>query len=145
MRPDAPGLDRIRSLVTDHNRVAPIARLLGARVLSVEAGRVLVEFAVKPEFMHPGKVVQGGIVTAYADVCMALAAHTLFDRGEFLSTSSITVNFLAPLTEGPVLGEGAVTRKGRSTVFLEAALRSSAGTEYARSSSVGAVRRPTPR
>ena len=112
MRPEAPGLDRIRTLVTDHSKVAPIARLLGARVLSVEAGRVLVEFAVKPEFMHPGKVVQGGIVTAYGDVCMALAAHTLFDHGEFLSTSSITVNFLAPVTEGPVLGEGAVTRRG---------------------------------
>ena len=45
-----------------------------------------------------------------------------------------------------MLGEGAVTHKGRSTVFLEAALRSSsAGTEYARSSSVGAIRRPTPK
>jgi acyl-coenzyme A thioesterase PaaI-like protein len=32
--------------------------------------------------MHPGKVVQGGVVTAYGDVCMALAAHTLFDHGE---------------------------------------------------------------
>lgn len=145
MRSDAPGLDRIRTLVTDHSNLAPIARLLGARILSADAGRVLVEFEVKPEFMHPGKVVQGGIVTAYADVCMALAAHTLFDRGEFFSTSSITVNFLAPLTEGPVLGEGAVTRKGRSTVFLEAALRSSGGTEYARSSSVGSIRRSTPK
>ncbi len=75
----------------------PIARLLGARVRSVESGRVLVEFAVKPEFMHPGKVIQGGIVTAYGDVCMALAAH---------------------------------------------ALRSAAGAEYARASSVRAVRRP---
>lgn len=142
MRSEAPGLDRIRTLVTDHSKVAPIARLLGARVLSVESGRVLVEFAVKPEFMHPGKVVQGGIVTAYGDICMALAAHTLFDHGEFLSTSSITVNFLVPVTEGPVLGEGTVIRRGRSTVFLEAALRSAAGTEYARASSVGAVRRP---
>lgn len=141
MRSEAPGLERIRTLLIDHGEVAPIAQLLGARVLSVEAGRVLVEFAVKPEFMHPGRVVQGGIVTAYADVCMALAAHTLFDHGEFLSTSSITVNFLAPLSEGPVLGEGSVTRKGRSTVFLEAALRDPAGTEYARSSSVGAIRR----
>ena len=44
-----------------------------------------------------------------------------------------------------MLGEGAVTRKGRSTVFLEAALRSSPGTEYARSFSVGAIRRPTPK
>jgi uncharacterized protein (TIGR00369 family) len=137
MRSDAPGLDRIRTLVTDHKKAFSAPGSCPSK-----RGRVLVEFAVKPEFMHPGKVVQGGIVTAYADVCMALAAHTLFDRGEFLSTSSITVNFLAPLMEGPVLGEGAVTRKGRSTVFLEAALRDSAGTEYARSSSVGAIRRP---
>jgi acyl-coenzyme A thioesterase PaaI-like protein len=57
----------------------------------------------------------------------------------------ITVNFLAPLTEGPVLGEGAVTRKGRSTVFLEAALRSSPGPEYAHSSSAGDIRRPIPK
>jgi acyl-coenzyme A thioesterase PaaI-like protein len=80
-------------------------------------------------------------VTAYGDICMALAAHTLFNCGEYLSTSSITVNFLAPVTEGPVLGEGTVIRRGRSTVFLEAALRSAAGAEYARASSVGAVRR----
>jgi acyl-coenzyme A thioesterase PaaI-like protein len=39
---------------------------------------------------------------------MALAAHTLFDHGEFLSASSITVNFLAPVTEGPVLSGAAV-------------------------------------
>jgi uncharacterized protein (TIGR00369 family) len=142
MRAEAPGLDRIRTLLADHSKVPPIARLLGARVLSVESGRVLVEFAVKEEFMHPGGVVQGGIVTAYGDVCMALAAHTLFDHGEFLSTSSITVNFLAPVTEGPVLGEGTVIRKGRSTVFLEATLRSAAGTEYARASSVGGLRPP---
>lgn len=141
MRAEAPGLERIRTLLTDHGNVAPIARLLGARVLSVESGRVLVEFAVKAEFMHPGGAVQGGIVTAYVDICMALAAHTLFDHGESLSTSSITVNFLAPVTEGPVLGEGTVIRKGRSTVFLDAALRCAAGTEYARASSVGAIRR----
>ena len=36
MRAEAPGLDRIRTLLTDHSKVAPIARLLGARVLSVE-------------------------------------------------------------------------------------------------------------
>jgi uncharacterized protein (TIGR00369 family) len=142
MTPEAPGLARIRTLLSDDTKLAPIARLLGARVLSVEAGSVLVEFGVKPEFMHPGKVVQGGIVTAYTDVCMALAAHTLFDHGEFLSTSAITVSFLAPVTRGPVLGEGAVVKKGRSTVFMEAALRSAAGLEYARASSVGSIRRP---
>ena len=32
---------------------------------------------MKPEFMHPGKTVQGGIVTTYANMAMAMAAHPL--------------------------------------------------------------------
>jgi uncharacterized protein (TIGR00369 family) len=137
-----PGVERLRRLIADRSKLAPIARLLGARVLSVEEGRVLVEFAVKDDFMHPGGAVQGGIITAYLDLCMAMAAHTLFDAGEFFSTSAITVNFLAPITEGPVVGEGTVLKKGRSTVFLEAAVRDGRGHDYAHATSVGSIRRP---
>ena len=134
-------MERLRRLITDRSRLAPIARLLGARVLSVEAGRIQVEFAVKDDFMHPGGAVQGGIVTAYLDMCMAMAAHTLFDSGEFFSTSALTVSFLAPITEGPVVGEGTVLKKGRSTVFLEASVRDGHGHDYALATSVGAIRR----
>lgn len=59
-----------------------------------------------------------------------------------LGARVLSVNFLAPVTEGPAPGDGAVTRKARSTVFLEAALRNAAGAEYARASCVGSVRRP---
>lgn len=138
---DGWGLAHIRKVVADRSRVAPIARLLGAKILSVEAGRVSVEFAVKEEFMHPGRAVQGGIITAYTDVCMALAAHTLLDRGEYLATSQLSISFISPVTRGPVVGEGHVVKRGRSTVFLEASLRDLHGTEHARASSVGAIRR----
>ena len=53
MRSEGPGLHRLRTLLTDHGKVAPIVRLLGARVLSVKSGRVLVEFPVRPELMQP--------------------------------------------------------------------------------------------
>jgi uncharacterized protein (TIGR00369 family) len=141
MPAERDGLRRIRTLIADPSRLAPIARLLGAVVRAAEPGRVVVAFGVRDEFLHPGGAVQGGIVTAYADACMALAAHTLFDDGERFSTSSLTVSFLAPLTGGPVVGEGSVLRRGRSTVFLEAVIRDDHGTEYARASSVGAIRR----
>ncbi|MBI5628587.1 MAG: PaaI family thioesterase, partial [Candidatus Rokubacteria bacterium] len=103
-------LAQLRSLITDHHGrpAPPIARLLGARVLAVDAGRVSIEFAVKAKFLTPGGAVQGGIISAYVDLCMALAAHTLFAPGQILSTSSLTVSFLAPVTAGSVLGEGSV-------------------------------------
>jgi acyl-coenzyme A thioesterase PaaI-like protein len=121
---ERPGTTRLRTLVGNHARLAPIARLLGASVLAVEDGRVTVEFEVREEFKHPGGAVQGGIVTA---------------------TSSLTLNFLAPVTAGPVIGEGTVVKKGRSVVFMEAVLRDREGNEYAHATSVGSVRaRPGP-
>lgn len=137
---ERPGTARLRTLVGDHARLAPIARLLGATVLAVDDGRVTVEFEVREEFKHPGGAVQGGIVTAFADLCMALAAHTHFEAGQHMSTSSITLNFLAPITAGPVIGEGAVVKKGRSVVFMEAVVRDREGNEFARASSVGSIR-----
>ena len=121
---ERPGTTRLRTLVGNHARLAPIARLLGASVLAVEDGRVTVEFEVREEFKHPGGAVQGGIVTA---------------------TSSLTLNFLAPVTAGPVIGEGTVVKTGRSVVFMEAVLRDREGNEYAHATSVGSVRaRPGP-
>lgn len=137
---ERPGTARLRTLVGDHARLAPIARLLGATVLAVADGRVTVEFEVREEFKHPGGAVQGGIVTAFADLCMALAAHTHFEAGQHMSTSSITLNFLAPITAGPVIGEGAVVKKGRSVVFMEAVVRDREGNEFAHASSVGSIR-----
>lgn len=137
---ERPGTTRLRTLVGNHARLAPIARLLGASVLEVEDGRVVIEFEVREEFKHPGGAVQGGIVTAYADLCMALAAHTHFEHGQHMSTSSLTVNFLAPVTAGPVIGEGTVVKKGRSVVFMEGILRDRGGNEYAHATSVGSVR-----
>ncbi|HET6367534.1 MAG TPA: PaaI family thioesterase [Pseudomonadales bacterium] len=137
---ERPGTTRLRTLVGNHARLAPIARLLGASVLEVEEGRVVVEFEVREEFKHPGGAVQGGIVTAYADLCMALAAHTHFEQGQHMSTSSLTVNFLAPVTAGPVIGEGTVVKKGRSVVFMEAVVRDREGNDFANASSVGSIR-----
>ena len=58
---ERPGTTRLRTLVGNHARLAPIARLLGASVLAVEDGRV----TVKAESRHttttitPASQVQG--------------------------------------------------------------------------------------
>lgn len=97
-------LEKLRRLIHDRGTLAPVARLVDAHVVSVEPGHVVVRYAVKPDFMHPGRAVQGGIVTAYADMAMAMAAH-----------------------KGPVFAEGKVVKRGRSTIFMEAARATSIG------------------
>ena len=138
-------LEKLRRLIDDRGKLAPIARLVDAHVLSLEPGRVLVRYAVKPEFMHPGRAVQGGIVTVYADMAMAIAAQTLCDEGEFLATSQLSISFLEPVTQGPVLGEGSVVKRGRSTFFMEAVVRDGEGRDLARATSVGMSRKIKPK
>ena len=136
-------LEKLRALTRDSVKLAPIARLVEMDVLAADFGRVELQYAVKPEFMHLGRAVQGGIVTVYADIAMAMAGQTLCGDREFLVTSQLSISFLSPITEGPVTGEGRVVRKGRSTYFLESVVRGPDGTEMARATSIG-VARPLP-
>ncbi len=137
-------LERLRQLISSRQKLAPVAGLVDAEIQSVDPGRVRIQYAVKPEFMHPGKAVQGGIVTVYADMAMALAAATLCTDGEFLTTSQLSISFLAPVTKGPVFGEGTVVKRGRSTFFMEAVVKDAEGVELARATSVGTARRIKP-
>jgi len=132
-------LQKFRALVTNREKLAPIARLVDLQVVSVDAGRVRLEYAVKPEFMHPGRAVQGGIVTVYADMAMAMAGQTLCADGEFLATSQLSISFLAPITRGPVYADGTVVKQGRSSYFMEAIVTDPDGAEMARATSVGAA------
>ena len=144
---DAQGksqLEKLRELVSNRQKLAPVARLVDAHVEAVDPGRARIRYAVKPEFMHPGKAVQGGIVTAYADMAMAMAAQTLCAEGEFLATSQLSISFLLPVTRGPVFGEGTVVKRGRSTFFMEAVVKDGDGVELARATSVGTARRTRP-
>ena len=137
-------LEKLRELVSNRQKLAPVARLVDAHVEAVDPGRARIRYAVKPEFMHPGKAVQGGIVTAYADMAMALAAHTLLAEGEFLATSQLSISFLAPVIRGPVFGEGTVVKRGRATFFLEAVVKDNDGLELARATSIGTPRKMKP-
>ena len=134
-------VERLRELIKNRQKLAPIAKLVDAHIESVDPGRVRIRYAVKPEFMHPGNAVQGGIITVYADMAMAMAAHTLCAEGEFMATSQLSISFLAPVLKGPVFGEGTVIKRGRSTFFMEAVVKDAEGAVFARATSVGTARR----
>jgi len=139
----AQRIQKFRSLVSNPDKAPPIARLVDMHVVSIDPGRVRLRYAVRPEFMHPGRAVQGGIVTVYADMAMAMAGQTLCADGEFLATSQLSISFLAPIRRGPVFADGTVARKARSIYYLEAVVTDPDGSEMARATSIG-VAVPSP-
>mgnify|MGYP000085349766 CR=1 FL=1 len=111
------------------------ATLGQVRVVSMEAGRAVIEYQCGPHMCHSGGVAQGGFVCGWIDAAMAHAVMS--EGGEPMTPMSLElkVSFFAPARPGLVIAEGWVERRGRSTAFLEGRLTNAAGEVLAKGSS----------
>jgi uncharacterized protein (TIGR00369 family) len=115
----------------------PSAVHLGARFLEVnaKAGRIVIEFEARPEFLNPAGVVQGGFLAAMLDDTMG-PAGAIASRGAFFtSTIDMNVSFLAPAKVGKLIGRGEVLHMGNTICFLQATLEDADGRIVARATS----------
>jgi uncharacterized protein (TIGR00369 family) len=115
----------------------PSAAHLGAQFLEIDvkAGRVVIEFEARPEFVNPAGVVQGGFLAAMLDDTMG-PAGAIASRGEFFtSTIDMNVSFLAPARVGKLIGRGKVVQMGNTIAFLQATLEDPDGRIVARATS----------
>lgn len=105
------------------------------RVVAMEeSGRAVLEFTVREHHCHA--VVQGGYIAAWIDAAMARSVGAA-TGGEFgCNTLEMKVAYYAPARLGQTLtAEGWVERMGRSTAFLEGALKDEEGNVVAKASS----------
>jgi acyl-CoA thioesterase len=104
------------------------------RVISVEAGRALIEYEIAPHMCHSGGVAQGGFVCGFIDSAMAHASMT--GTSDMVAmTLEVKVSYFAPARPGRVFAEAWVERAGRSTCFTEGKLTNAAGEILAKASS----------
>ena len=110
------------------------ASLGQVRVVSDEAGRSIIEYAVGPHMCHSGGVAQGGFVCGWIDAAMARAQMSLSPDMTPM-TLEVKVSFFAPARPGRVIAEAWIERAGRSTSFAEGRLTNLAGDVLAKASS----------
>ena len=104
------------------------------RVVSQDAGRVVIEYECAAHMCHSGGVAQGGFVCGWIDAAMARAAMVQTPDMTPMSLE-LKVSFFAPARPGPVFAEGWIERAGRSTCFAEGRLTNAAGDVLAKASS----------
>lgn len=107
-------------------RPVPFADLLGIRIGAVEPGRCLLELPTRPELLNSHGGVHGGVVTALADVALAVAAIAREPGARGAYTVDLSVSFLGPGT-GTLTAEGRCLRVGRSLAFSEGEVRDGRG------------------
>ena len=107
----------------------PAADLLGHRLLTIDqdAGSVEVEFQAQDHLYNPMGVMQGGFTSAMAEQTMIDAVVALTDLDSDVVMLEMQCNYLTAIHPGPLRCRATVTRKGRSTAFVEASLFNSAG------------------
>ncbi|MDO9707744.1 PaaI family thioesterase [Paracraurococcus lichenis] len=109
----------------------PLAAEWGIEVLAAEAGTALVRLPFRPVLLRPGNTVSGPAIMGLADVAMWAALLSVTGGKDESVTSSMTVNFLRPAGDGPVLAEARIVKRGRRQVFGEILIRAEGSEELA--------------
>jgi uncharacterized protein (TIGR00369 family) len=138
------GLEYLRAIRDGELPPAPIADLMGFRLVEVEEGRAV--FEVEPAEFHynPIGTVHGGLACTLTDSAMGCAVHSTLPAGVGYTTMEVKVNLLRRITAdtGRMLCEGKTIHVGGRAALAEARLTDAAGRLYAHATTTCMVFRP---
>lgn len=121
-------------------------------------GKGSVTLEVQPKHLNLGGIVHGGVLASLLDMALGIAVVSTLDRGddpandtgasdsdvgpdEWCATQSLNTEFLRPASEGTLVAEGHVERRGRTAAFPVGRITDEEGRVVARATGVWAIRR----
>ena len=131
------GLDHLRAVRDAALPPAPIAGLMGFRLVSVVEGEVV--FACTPDesVYNPIGVVHGGLVCTLLDSVCGCAVQSTLEQGTGYTSLEIKVSYLRPVhaDSGELTARGWLDRRGRRASFAMGDVRTADGKVVATASS----------
>ena len=102
---------------------------MGARLVSVAPGEVVIELPWRDELAQQHGVLHAGAVASIADSACGYAALSLMPSGSGVMSVEFKVNLLAPGRGERFLASGRVRRAGRTLTICEGTVRAVNGSE----------------
>ncbi|MFN8041411.1 MAG: PaaI family thioesterase [Acidimicrobiales bacterium] len=115
---------------------------VGLQVEEIRLGYARMRLPWRDELAQPAGVLHGGAIATLVDTVVVPAIGAVYEQLPLMLTISMTLQYLGAVRDQDAVAEGWVVRRGRSTVFCEAAVRDAAGTAVATGSLVYTVRVP---
>lgn len=95
-------------------------RTLGAEVLSVEAGRVVITAPILPTSLQQQGAGHAGLAFSIGNSAAGYAALTTLPEGAEVMTVEMKINLMSPALGDRLVAEGRVIRAGRRIVVVGA-------------------------
>lgn len=113
--------------IEEASQGSPFAKLLGLQAVKEEKGRVVLRLPFTKNLLQTLGRVHGGAIFALADHACGWAVHTLLEKGERCATLEMKINYIAAVHAEACVAEAHVIHKGRTSIVVEAEVKTEAG------------------
>ena len=110
--------DYIQRVTDSFGRQAALATM-GARLISVEPGKVIMEMDHDDRFTQQHGFIHAGVTTTVLDTACGYAAFSLMPADAGVLTVELKTSLLAPAAGQSFIFEGRVVKPGRTVTFCE--------------------------
>ena len=100
---------------------------LGLQLEELRRDYARVRLPYRPELRQRAGVVQGGAIATLVDTVVVPAVGSAYEEVPPMVTVNMLVQYLSSIVEEDAVAEGWVIRRGRSTVFCRAEVRTESG------------------
>jgi uncharacterized protein (TIGR00369 family) len=100
---------------------------IGMEVEELRTDYARMRLTYRPELNQPAGVVHGGALASLIDTVVVPAIGSRYEEPQRMLTLSMAVQYLGAIREEDAIGQGWVSRRGRSIVFCEAVVESASG------------------
>jgi len=112
-------LENARKMIAGELPPAPMAGLIGLRLVAIEPGRARFELDADQRHHNPMGTLHGGILCDIADSAMGMAYASTLGEGETFTTLELKINFLRPIRSACLIAEGVIVQQGRTAGMAE--------------------------
>jgi len=105
----------------------PYFKLLSIELVSLGWGESHLELDIQKKHLQPYGLVHGGVCASIIDAAAFWAAYAGFEEVVGLTTVEIKVNYLSPISEGPLIARGKCIKTGRTICLADASVHDEKG------------------
>jgi acyl-CoA thioesterase len=131
--------ERFQRLITE----SPFAELLGFEVVEKTEGRVVLRLPFQDKFLQSIGRVHGGAIFSLADHACGWAAVTTLKPGYRCATLEMKINYISAVHDEDCLAEAVVVHSGRTSIVIEADIKTPSGRLVAKTLATFAVLQPS--